>query len=171
MLTDDLLKTRYSEHLDDLIVLSEKEIERTARSRTTSGWRRCTATASASCATPGAVTTATWCGLPQAAGLRPPGGDDLHGHARLLPADGSQLGAMRAQVHTAADLYEKHFGRRTRGMWLGECGYVPAWTSSCAKRACATSSSTHTACATRTRPPSTTCTRPCFAHGRGRLRA
>src|SRR4029078_5426844 len=33
--------------------------------------------------------------------------------------------AMRAQVHTAADLYERHFGRRTRGMWLGECGYVP----------------------------------------------
>ena len=32
---------------------------------------------------------------------------------------------IRAQVHTAADLYEKHFGRRPRGMWLGECGYVP----------------------------------------------
>ena len=33
--------------------------------------------------------------------------------------------AIRAQVHVAADLYEKHFGRRPRGMWLGECGYVP----------------------------------------------
>src|SRR5439155_26693724 len=33
--------------------------------------------------------------------------------------------ALRAQVHTAANLYEKHFGRRPRGMWLGECGYVP----------------------------------------------
>jgi 1,4-alpha-glucan branching enzyme len=32
---------------------------------------------------------------------------------------------LRAQVHTAADLYERHFGRRTRGMWLGECAYVP----------------------------------------------
>ena len=32
---------------------------------------------------------------------------------------------MRAQIHTAADLYERHFGRRTPGMWLGECGYVP----------------------------------------------
>ena len=32
---------------------------------------------------------------------------------------------IRAQVHVAADLYEQHFGRRPRGMWLGECGYVP----------------------------------------------
>src|ERR1044071_10414379 len=29
MLTDDLLKTRYAEHLDDLIALAEKEIRRT----------------------------------------------------------------------------------------------------------------------------------------------
>src|SRR5262249_39679797 len=33
--------------------------------------------------------------------------------------------ALRAQVHTAADLYERHLGRRPLGMWLGECGYVP----------------------------------------------
>jgi 1,4-alpha-glucan branching enzyme len=33
--------------------------------------------------------------------------------------------AMRAQVHTAADLYEEHLGQRPRGMWLAECGYVP----------------------------------------------
>jgi 1,4-alpha-glucan branching enzyme len=32
---------------------------------------------------------------------------------------------IRAQVHVAADLYEKHFGKRPKGMWLGECGYVP----------------------------------------------
>jgi len=25
----------------------------------------------------------------------------------------------------AADLFERHFGHRPRGMWLGECGYVP----------------------------------------------
>ncbi len=33
--------------------------------------------------------------------------------------------AIRAQVHIAADQYEKHFGCRPPGMWLGECGYVP----------------------------------------------
>jgi 1,4-alpha-glucan branching enzyme len=32
---------------------------------------------------------------------------------------------MRAQVQVAADQYERHFGHRPRGMWLGECGYVP----------------------------------------------
>ncbi len=31
---------------------------------------------------------------------------------------------MRAQVHVAADFYEKHFGRRPQGLWLGECGYI-----------------------------------------------
>jgi len=30
-----------------------------------------------------------------------------------------------AAGHTAADLYERHFGRRPRGIWLGECGYIP----------------------------------------------
>ena len=33
--------------------------------------------------------------------------------------------AFRAQVHTAASVYERLFGRRSQGMWLGECGYVP----------------------------------------------
>jgi len=49
---------------------------------------------------------------------------------------------MRAQVHVAADLYEKHFGRRTQACGSGECGYVPGSTSCSARRASATSSST-----------------------------
>ena len=64
--------------------------------------------------------------VPPPAGRRPRRGDHVDGDARLLPADGPQLGGnIRAQVHVAADLYERHFGRRPRGMWLGECGYVP----------------------------------------------
>ena len=42
-----------------------------APSRTTSGWRTCTTTASSRCATPGAATTATWCA--RSASCRTPG--------------------------------------------------------------------------------------------------
>ena len=95
MLTDDLLKERYAAHLDKLIELADKEVDRTRPSRTTSGWRRCTATASASL-------RHTWrChdgdlvrGVPPAAGGRAPRGHHLDGDARLLPADGSQLGRL-----------------------------------------------------------------------------
>jgi 1,4-alpha-glucan branching enzyme len=44
-----------------------------------------------------------------------------HGFFPLLDRNWA---ALRAQVHVAADLYEKHFGGRPPGMWLGECGYV-----------------------------------------------
>jgi 1,4-alpha-glucan branching enzyme len=33
--------------------------------------------------------------------------------------------AARAQIEIAAAHYEKHLGRRPRGIWLPECGYVP----------------------------------------------
>ncbi len=33
--------------------------------------------------------------------------------------------AIGAQIQIAASHYEKHFGRRPRGIWLPECGYAP----------------------------------------------
>src|ERR1041384_671266 len=33
--------------------------------------------------------------------------------------------AARAQLRVAADDYQRHFGRRPRGIWLGECAYNP----------------------------------------------
>lgn len=33
--------------------------------------------------------------------------------------------ARRAQVEVAVDNYRKHFGRRPKGIWLAECGFVP----------------------------------------------
>ncbi len=44
-----------------------------------------------------------------------------HGFLPLMATDASR----RAQVFVAADNYEKHFGRRPRGIWLPECAYVP----------------------------------------------
>ncbi len=126
MLTDDLLKERCGAHLDDLIDLAEKEIERTRaepqyqrlaimyRDRFTSlrhTWR----------CHDGNLVRAF--GLLQEAGtLEVITSTATHAFFPLLNGDWRSI---RAQVHTAADLYERHFSRRPRGMWLGECGYVP----------------------------------------------
>jgi len=126
MLTDDLLKERSAAHLDGLIELSEREIERTRpephyqrlaimyRDRFLSlrhTWR----------CHDGDLVSA-FRALQEAGALEVITATATHAFFPLLDRNWP---AMRAQVHTAADLYEEHFGRRPRGMWLGECGYVP----------------------------------------------
>src|SRR5512146_3330211 len=126
MLTDDLLKERYANHLDELITLAGKELERTRpephyhrlaqmywdrfhslrhtwRSHEGNLGRAFRRLQDAGCVEV-ITSTAT--------------------HA-FFPMMDRNWAAMRAQVHTAADLAEEHLGRRPRGMWLGECGYVP----------------------------------------------
>ena len=46
-----------------------------------------------------------------------------HGYLPLMEVE--RQASVRAQVKVAADLYEKVFGRRTPGIWLPECGYNP----------------------------------------------
>jgi 1,4-alpha-glucan branching enzyme len=125
MLTDDLLKERYARKVDKLIELAEREVDRTRSDGRFHGlaqmyrdrfyqirdcWRRYD-------------------------------GDLVRGYRALQDAGKMEIitctathpffplidrnwAAMRAQVHTAAALYEKLLGRRALGMWLGECGYV-----------------------------------------------
>lgn len=126
MLTDDLLKERYARHLDDLIVLAGKELERTRpeppyQRLAQMYWDRFHSLRH------------TWrChegNLVRAFGRLQDAGrleiiTSTATHA-FFPMMDRNWAAMRAQVHTAADLYERNFGRRPRGMWLGECGYVP----------------------------------------------
>jgi 1,4-alpha-glucan branching enzyme len=125
MLTDDLLNRRAAAHLDDLIRLAEKELDRT---KNEPAYHRL------------AVMyhdrfqslRQTW---------RFHEGNLVHAYRRLqdsghleviistathafFPLLDRNWPALRAQVHVAADLYEKHFGRRPLGLWLGECGYV-----------------------------------------------
>jgi len=126
MLTDDLLKERYAARLDLLIELTEREIERTRdepgyhrnalmyRDRFTSlrhTWR---------CHDGNLVRA--FRRLQEAGVLEVITSTATHAY---FPNLDKNWAAMRAQVHTAADQYERHFGRRTRGMWLGECGYIP----------------------------------------------
>jgi 1,4-alpha-glucan branching enzyme len=127
MMTDDLLKERYAKKIDTLIDLAEKEIDRTTheehhlhhlaqmyRTRFTEirdCWRRYD----------GDLVRA-YRGLQDAGKVEVITCTATHPFFPLLDRNWA---AYRAQVHTAASLYERLFGRRTQGMWLGECGYTP----------------------------------------------
>jgi 1,4-alpha-glucan branching enzyme len=126
MLTDDLLKTRFAEHLDDLIALGEKEIARTRDEP----WYQRLATMYRDRFLALRHTWRCHEGNLVAAFRRLQDGGQLEvitstATHPFFPLLDRNWAAMRAQVHTAADLYERHFGRRPLGMWLGECGYVP----------------------------------------------
>jgi len=41
----------------------------------------------------------------------------------FLPLMANHAGAVRAQIRVAYADYERHFGRRPRGIWLPECAY------------------------------------------------
>jgi len=126
MLTDDLLRQRFAEHIDDLIDLAEEEIDRTEgeeyyqrlarmyrdRFRSLKHTWHCHE---------GDLVRA-FRRLQDAGHLEVITSTATHAFFPLLDRNWA---ALRAQVHTAADLYERHFDRRPPGMWLGECGYVP----------------------------------------------
>jgi 1,4-alpha-glucan branching enzyme len=126
MLTDDLLKQRAAEHIDSLIELGEKEIERTRHEPHYQRLARMYRDRFASL-------RHTW---------RCHEGDLVQAFRKLqdtgylevitstathpfFPLMDRNWAAMRAQVQTAAALYQRHFGRSSLGMWLGECGYIP----------------------------------------------
>ncbi|RMF81187.1 MAG: DUF1957 domain-containing protein [Nitrospirae bacterium] len=126
MLTDDLLKVRAAEHIDRLIELGEREIERTApephyqrlavmyRDRFLSlrhTWR---------CHEGDLV--AAFRRLRDAGVVEVITSTATHAFFPLLDQNWP---VMRAQVQVAADLYARHFGGPPPGMWLGECGFVP----------------------------------------------
>ena len=126
MLTDDLLKERYAAHLDKLIELAFRELERTRREPHYQRLAQMYADRFQSI-------RHTWrChdgdlvrafrALQEAGRLEVITSTATHAFFPLLDRNWA---ALRAQVHVAADLYERHFGSRPRGMWLGECGYVP----------------------------------------------
>jgi 1,4-alpha-glucan branching enzyme len=127
MLTDPLLQYRYLRHLDNLIALARKELDRTrwqpefhclarmylerfehCRQVFTSkygnnllqGFRRFFETGKLELITCAAT----------------------HG---FLPLMTINWDAVRAQIEIGCREFERHFGRRPRGIWLPECGYAP----------------------------------------------
>ncbi len=126
MLTDPLLQGRYMRHINSLIELAHKEIERTTwqpqfqrlaimyvnhfcRSRDTfEKYNRNLVVAFKSFQDAGKIEVIT-CGA-------------THGYFPLMDVCRDSI---KAQLKTAVAHYEKHFGRKPRGIWLPECGYYP----------------------------------------------
>lgn len=127
MLSDELLQQRYVRRINRLINLAEKEIERTrwlpefhplaikyhemfvqAREVFVDHYGCNLLKAFKSFQDRGVLEIIT-CGA-------------THGFLPLMLGDRR---IWRGQIRTAADDYERHFGRRPRGIWLPECGYEP----------------------------------------------
>ncbi len=127
MLSDELLQNRYIKHIESLIELSEKEIERTkwepafnslahmynkkfleARAIFVDLYHRNLVNGFKKFQDSGNLEVIT-CGA-------------THG---FLPLMEINRAATRAQIKIAAADYERHFGRRPRGIWLPECGFNP----------------------------------------------
>jgi 1,4-alpha-glucan branching enzyme len=127
MLADPLLQYRYVRHIDNLIALANKEIERTRwqqdlnylahmyhsrfqrarhvfvtqyNNNLLNGFRRFFETGKLEIITCGAT----------------------HGFLPLMTVNRK---AMHAQVEIGAREFQRHFGKRPQGIWLPECGYAP----------------------------------------------
>ncbi|GMT41719.1 MAG: glycoside hydrolase [bacterium] len=127
MLTDPFLQSRYIRHINRLVELSEKEIERTRFNREFKDlalmyhWRFTTVR--------DIFMNRYSCNLMNAfKELQDRGNLEIitcgatHG---FLPLMQTNPNAVRAQIQTGARLYEKHLGRPPRGIWLPECGFYP----------------------------------------------
>ncbi|MBI5788208.1 MAG: DUF1957 domain-containing protein [Candidatus Schekmanbacteria bacterium] len=128
MFVDPLLQSRYLRHLESLIELSEKEIQRTKKSdpnfqylaqmyhqnflkvRETfvDKYNYNLVNAFKKFQDAGFLEIIT-CGA-------------THGFFPLMMV---QPQAVRVQIQTAVEHYTQHFGRTPRGIWLPECGYTP----------------------------------------------
>jgi 1,4-alpha-glucan branching enzyme len=126
MLTDSLLQDRYIKHINKLIELSHKEIERTSwqqqfqklaimylnhfcKSRETfEKYNRNLVLAFKNFQDLGKLEIIT-CGA-------------THGYFPLMDVCKESV---KAQLKTAVAHYQRHFGRKPRGIWLPECGYCP----------------------------------------------
>ena len=127
MLTDPLLQERYLHHVDKLIDLTYKEMERTrwqpefqelakmynhqfieARSLFVNKYGKNLVNAFKKFQNLGKLEIITCAAT--------------HSYLPLMDINPN---AIRAQIRVAAAQYEKLFGRRPRGIWLPECGYHP----------------------------------------------
>jgi 1,4-alpha-glucan branching enzyme len=127
MLSDEMLQTRYTRHLENLVELADKEVRRTESEasefldvakmyaeslRESLGlwndrYRRNLIGALRDLQDEGAIEIIT-CGA-------------THGFLPLISTEE----ARRAQINVAVNNYRKHFGRSPRGIWLPECAYEP----------------------------------------------
>lgn len=127
MLTDGLLQDRYTRHLENLLALAQKEVDRTSRENSefhpavqmyaetlsssldlwNNRYRRDLVGEFRRLQDAGVIEIITCCAT--------------HGFLPLVSTEE----ARRVQIEAAVDNYRKHFGRAPKGIWLAECAYEP----------------------------------------------
>ncbi|MFH0940607.1 MAG: 1,4-alpha-glucan branching protein domain-containing protein [Candidatus Omnitrophota bacterium] len=126
MLTDDLLQQRYLRHLNRLIELAHKEVERT---RWMQGFQELAVmylnmfiTARELFERYHRNLVSAFKRFQDAGNLEIITCGATHGYFPLMDV---AKASVRAQVKVAVANYEKNFGRKPKGIWLSECGYYP----------------------------------------------
>lgn len=126
MLTDPLLQERYLKHINKLIELSHKEVDRTSWQPQFNGLARMYLNnfyhARDTFEKYKRNLTLAFKNLQDAGRLEIITCGATHGFFPLMDVCKESV---RAQVKVAASHYENVFGRRPRGIWLPECGFVP----------------------------------------------
>ena len=127
MLTDQLLQSRYIHYVERLIELTSRELERT---KNQSEFNRLALMYNDKYKNDLYIFREKYsCNLIKAfQELQDSGRLEIvasaatHGFLPLLAIPEESL---RAQISIGVKSYEKHFGKKPRGMWLPECGYTP----------------------------------------------
>ena len=127
MMADPFLQQRYVKHLDRLIELSVKEIERTKNEPAFNRLARMyhdmfTQSRRIFCDECGMHLYRAFKEFLDAGNLEIITCGATHG---FLPLLSTQPEAVRAQVRAAIRTHERLLGSRPRGIWLPECGYAP----------------------------------------------
>jgi len=128
MMMDSHLQRKYLKHIDKLIELSEKEIERTQFDGRFNSLARMYHTNFTDCRRIfadqyGMNLVNAFKHFQDLGGLEVITCCATHGYLPLMEVE--RRASVRAQVKVAADMYEKIFGKRPPGIWLPECGFNP----------------------------------------------
>ncbi|MBI3315806.1 MAG: DUF1957 domain-containing protein [Candidatus Omnitrophica bacterium] len=127
MMADPLLQDRCLRHLDRLIELAEKEIDRTSRDerfhRLAVMYReRFVEARRIFCVECGQNLLTAFKELEKSGSVELMTCAATHGY---LPLMAIHREAVRAQVRVAVETHERYLGSRPNGIWLPECGYYP----------------------------------------------
>ena len=127
MLRDELLQRRYLRHLEQLIELARREMDRTAGQPEFALLAKMyydsfTAARETFANRYGCDLTRAFRMLQDAGGLELITCGATHGFLPLMDGNRKAIGA---QIRVARQYHEETFGRPPRGIWLPECGYAP----------------------------------------------
>ncbi|TVR01512.1 MAG: DUF1957 domain-containing protein [Deltaproteobacteria bacterium] len=127
MLDDPLLRERFDGYLSRLVRLAEEEIERTRQEDPAfhhlAHWyhRRFVEQREMFDRELGRDVAGAFAALHRSGRIELITCVGTHGYLPLMSTDASR----RGQIRTSCEAFEDRFGWRSRGVWMGECAYVP----------------------------------------------